>query len=278
MQNRNVPMQTFCNEFDLTKDEAIDDLSLLTYVGPGKFGGELVDIQYDEESIKVIDSQGLDKPLRFNSMEASLILLGVKHLIENSENPVIAKQVETKLIDLIDDKTLTREVYDYTKFLEIMHSAIENKNSVKIDYVNSNLGARSDRIVLPKKISNIEGKDYFDALDQFDGKVKTFRFERLINAEIFNDSIDYSEVYEASLRKRNQVKLIGKPWFRSRILDLAIPFTIDENELVIDMDFYDVNYLLDLILRLGSGVKIEADDEIKNQLRQALQTRIERLS
>ena len=278
MQNRNVPMQTFCNEFDLTKDEAIDDLSLLTYVGPGKFGGELVDIQYDEESIKVIDSQGLDKPLRFNSMEASLILLGVKHLIENSENPVIAKQVETKLIDLIDDKTLTREVYDYTKFLEIMHSAIENKNSVKIDYVNSNLGASSDRIVLPKKISNIEGKDYFDALDQFDGKVKTFRFERLINAEIFNDSIDYSEVYEASLRKRNQVKLIGKPWFRSRILDLAIPFTIDENELVIDMDFYDVNYLLDLILRLGSGVKIEADDEIKNQLRQALQTRIERLS
>ena len=184
MQNRNVPMQTFCNEFDLTKDEAIDDLSLLTYVGPGKFGGELVDIQYDEESIKVIDSQGLDKPLRFNSMEASLILLGVKHLIENSENPVIAKQVETKLIDLIDDKTLTREVYDYTKFLEIMHSAIENKNSVKIDYVNSNLGASSDRIVLPKKISNIEGKDYFDALDQFDGKVKTFRFEN--NTGIFD--------------------------------------------------------------------------------------------
>ena len=93
IQNRNVSMETFCAEFDLTRDEAIKNLSLLTYVGPGKYGGELVDIQYGDDEIRVIDSQGFDRPLRLNNFEVILLLLGLKQLIEASDDAQDLKAV-----------------------------------------------------------------------------------------------------------------------------------------------------------------------------------------
>jgi proteasome accessory factor C len=86
IQNRNASIDSFSDQFDISRDEAIKDLSLLTYVGPGRFGGELVDIQYDDEFVSVIDSQGFDRPLKLNNIEAVLLLLGVKNLGEISND------------------------------------------------------------------------------------------------------------------------------------------------------------------------------------------------
>ena len=91
--NKNVSMKTFCSQFDLNLEQAVEDLALLTFVGPGKYGGELVDIQYDDESIRVINSQGLNRAISFSSSEAMVLMLGVKQIIDNSRDVSIAKIV-----------------------------------------------------------------------------------------------------------------------------------------------------------------------------------------
>ncbi len=182
VQNRNVSMETFCAEFDLTRDEAIKNLSLLTYVGPGKYGGELVDIQYGDDEIRVIDSQGFDRPLRLNNFEVILLLLGLKQLIEVSDDAKDLKAVEKRLLSLITDEESNNDrdahVANNRKLIE---EAIKRGQKVKFDYTNANLGSSKDRTVSPLRIYTEQNIDYLDAVTNDQDYIKSFRLERIQN-------------------------------------------------------------------------------------------------
>ena len=189
-QNRNVSLDTFCKEFSLTREQAIDDLTLLTYVGPGRFGGELVDIQFDEENISVIDSQGFNRSFKLNSFEALLLLLGVKFISEHSNNSSTLKIVENKLVDLIDNNHIAKmRVSNMNINKQVISESISGDNEVLINYINSNFGTSTQRRVKPLTIYSIEGNEYFDALTNENGSRKTFRFDRLVSVEAASDKI-----------------------------------------------------------------------------------------
>lgn len=159
IQNRNTSIDNFCAQFDISREEAIKDLSLLTYVGPGKFGGELVDIQYDDENISVIDSQGFDKPLKLNSIEAVLLLLGVRNLREISNDKQEFLDLDFKLSKLIETDVITeKQQEEYLVKRNRIKNAIQNRNQIVIQYVDSNLHVTSERSISPIEIANYESK------------------------------------------------------------------------------------------------------------------------
>ena len=43
-KNKSVSIEDFCRTFSVSRDQAVNDLTLLTFVGPSQFGGDLVDI------------------------------------------------------------------------------------------------------------------------------------------------------------------------------------------------------------------------------------------
>ena len=136
IQNKNTSIDNFCAQFDISRDEANKDLSLLTYVGPGKFGGELVDIQYDDENISVIDSQGFDRPLKLNNIEAVLLLLGVRNLSEMSKDKQEILDIDIKLSGLIGSD-IANEKYkeEYSKDDAVFVNGLRSyNNSPLFDY------------------------------------------------------------------------------------------------------------------------------------------------
>lgn len=274
VQIRNVSMETFCQEFDLTRVEAIKNLSLLTYVGPGKYGGELVDIQYDDDEIRVIDSQGFDRPLRLNNFEVILLLLGLKHLIEASDDAKDLKAVEQRLLSLLseEDSKNDRDVH-VANNRKLIEEAIRRGQKIKFDYTNANLGSSKDRTVSPLRIYTEQNIDYLDAVANEQDYSKSFRLERIQNIGLLDIPYNMENVKTKQSVKKS-IKIITKAWNYIRIFDLGVNYEIKKDQMILDFDYYDEEFILDTILRLGQDVEIHASNEIKAHLLSLLKKRI----
>ena len=274
IQNKNTSIDTFCTQFNISRDEAIKDLSLLTYVGPGRFGGELVDIQYDDDNISVIDSQGFDRPLKLNNIEAVLLLLGVKNLGEMSKDKHELIDVETKLTKLIESDVANENRHkEYSLKRDLVKEAISNGNQLRIHYVDSSLKLTTERLITPVEITGLDAKEYLTAIDTNSNQRKSFRIDRIVKVvEIpMKSSQTEQPRIEAVVEK---IILRTKSWNASNILDMNIPFSISGDEMIIEMNLLDSDYLLEIILRLDRNIQITCSNETKDRLRKLLDNRI----
>jgi len=274
IQNKNTSIDTFCTQFNISRDEAIKDLSLLTYVGPGRFGGELVDIQYDDDNISVIDSQGFDRPLKLNNIEAVLLLLGVKNLGEMSKDKHELIDVETKLTKLIETDVANENRHkEYSLKRDLVKEAISNGNQLRIHYVDSSLKLTTERLITPVEITGLDAKEYLTAIDTNSNQRKSFRLDRIVKViEIpMKSSQTEQPRIEAVVEK---IILRTKSWNASNILDMNIPFSISGDEMIIEMNLLDSDYLLEIILRLDRNIQITCSNETKDRLIELLDNRI----
>ena len=275
IQNKNTSIDNFCAQFDISRDEANKDLSLLTYVGPGRFGGELVDIQYDDENISVIDSQGFDRPLKLNNIEAVLLLLGVRNLSEMSKYKQEILDIEIKLSGLIESD-ISNEKYkeEYLNKKNMINKAIANRKQLVIQYVDSNLKLTSERLITPLEMKALESKEYLTALDNNSSQKRTFRLDRIIEVDVVSLDASEHEISQNDIYSE-KISLRTKSWNASNFLDLNIPFTISGDDLQIELDLIDPEYLLEIILRLDIRTEIVCSIDMKSNLQKILNDRIE---
>lgn len=274
IQNKNTSIDIFCTQFNISRDEAIKDLSLLTYVGPGRFGGELVDIQYDDDNISVIDSQGFDRPLKLNNIEAVLLLLGVKNLGEMSKDKHELIDVETKLTKLIesDDANENRHK-EYSLKRDLVKEAISKGNQLRIHYVDSSLKLTTERLITPVEITGLDAKEYLTAIDINSNQRKSFRIDRIV--EVVEIPIKSTQTEQPQIEAVvEKIILRTKSWNASNIIDMNIPFSISGDEMIIEMNLLDSDYLLEIILRLDRNIQITCSNETKDRLRKLLDNRI----
>ena len=274
IQNKNTSIDIFCAQFNISRDEAIKDLSLLTYVGPGRFGGELVDIQYDDDNISVIDSQGFDRPLKLNNIEAVLLLLGVKNLGEMSKDKHELIDVETKLTKLIEsDVAYENRQKEYSLKRDLVKEAISNGNQLRIHYVDSSLKLTTERLITPVEITGLDAKEYLTAIDTNSNQRKSFRLDRIVKVIEIPMKSSQTELPQIDV-VAEKIILRTKSWNASNILDMNIPFSISGDEMIIEMNLLDSDYLLEIILRLDRNIQITCSNETKDRLSELLDNRI----
>lgn len=275
IQNKNTSIDNFCAQFDISHDEANKDLSLLTYVGPGRFGGELVDIQYDDENISVIDSQGFDRPLRLNNIEAVLLLLGVRNLSEISKDKQEILDIDIKLSGLIGSD-IADEKYkqEYSNKKNRIKEAIANRKQLVIHYIDSHLKLTSERSITPIEIKTLDTKEYLTALDNNSSQKRTFRLDRIIEVAVVPLDALPQEITQSNIYSE-KISLRTKSWNASNILDLNIPYTRSGDQLHIEMDLIDPEYLLEIILRLDDKTELVCSKKMKSNLLKMLNDRIE---
>ena len=275
IQNRNASIESFSDQFDISRDEAIKDLSLLTYVGPGRFGGELVDIQYDDEFVSVIDSQGFDRPLKFNNIEAVLLLLGVKNLSELSSDISDIKNVETKLSKLIDSDIVSGgNQEEYALKRRAIENAITNQKQIVIQYVDSHLRLSSQRSISPIEITTVESREYLAAIDNHSNLNRSFRLDRIINVEATEANSLITNIAQEDVVSE-KIVLKSRSWNASNIIDLNIPYSTTSDDMIIELDLHDSDYLIEILLRLDATAEIDCSMETRNQLAKTLRHRIE---
>ena len=275
IQNRNASIESFSDQFGISREEAIKDLSLLTYVGPGRFGGELVDIQYDDEFVSVIDSQGFDRPLKLNNIEAVLLLLGVKNLGEISNDISEIKNVEIKLSKLIESDIVSGgNQEEYAVKRRVIDIAISNQKQIVIQYVDSHLRLSSERSISPIDITTVESREYLAAIDNHSNLNRSFRLDRIIKVEAAEaDSLISNNVQENIVSEK--IALKSRSWNASNIVDLNIPYSLTGDEMIIELDLLDSDYLLEILLRLDATAEVDCSKETRNRLKNTLRNRID---
>lgn len=172
-----VTKEEAARHFGLSVPQLESDLELVTVTGPGPYGGELVDICFDDETVTVYDAQGLLEPLQLSADESAMLLLGLRALqqLPDMDAGVIAGLIE-KLGGA--EEPVVVEVRA-NPFAAAIATAITDGHDLRIGYIHSVRDDRTERTVTPIELVTRDGIDYLHAWCHTAEAARTFRLDRM---------------------------------------------------------------------------------------------------
>ena len=200
-----VTMRECARHFGVTEKQLEDDLYLLVVSGDGVLGAdELVDIQFwadeaDDDSdarfdatIKVVRAQALDRPMRLNASEAMSLLVALRMLAQLpgiADTEAIASVV-AKLEGATSPSTsapapgeIAVDVAVAPSVRAVVDEALASGAELRLRYASATSGEITERQVVPYAVVAVDGIAYLDAFCRFAGARRTFRLDRVLEAE-----------------------------------------------------------------------------------------------
>mgnify|MGYP006268358763 CR=1 FL=1 len=171
--------------FGITVSQLESDLSLITFTGPGVYGGELVDIYFDDDTVTVYDSQGLTQPLQLTADEVSALLIGLQALqqLPDVDTALVASVIE-KLSPAASDSDFLNVELQTTAHSPLIAQAIASTVDLNIEYCHSVRDDTTRRRVTPLAVVARDGVDYLSAWCHSAEAMRTFRLERIVTCEL----------------------------------------------------------------------------------------------
>lgn len=171
-----------------------DDLNTLHLSGVGKHGGQMIDLQHDWSSVRIIDSQGLDKPLRLTPTEASALLLLLESL-ETMPGLVDGEAVTSAAAKIravargagIDDARQTPA----DSPAGVIRQALGDQRQLRLTYYSESSDKTTTRTVSPIDTFHRDGHTYLRAWHGDD--LRVFRFDRIRAVELCDDPVQTPE-------------------------------------------------------------------------------------
>ena len=276
-KNKSVSIEEFCTTFAINRDQAIKDLTLLTFVGPSQFGGDLVDIQISDETITVIDNQNHENSIQLTPEELMVLVSSINLLMESDRTNLLLKNLFNKITTLLYEDSKVSEV-NYDDVFDFITKGIKENKLIIIDYINGRNIVKEKVLVKPVSIEEHGNFKYLKAIDLGFNIRKSYRLDRIlkvllsdIKIEDSNELINNDKIMQLNIRV---------PIWKKYILDKYNIESIKENEtsLEFNLPFFDSSYVKTLIYSLGKGIKVKANEDIKKDILTQINEDINRLS
>lgn len=191
--NQGASVTQIAHHFSLSEKEVLDLLQLAVLTGPGQFGGELVDIDFeDADSIYVSDAKGLTRPITFSATQSLQIISGLHYLAQIPgviDNRVLAS-LQMKFMNALGVDQTPIEVFQSQEVANVMKAigqAISENRVMRIEYVAANQGKIAKRLIDPKKIFVDNNVNYVIAWCHAALAVRLFRVDRIKSYELTTD-------------------------------------------------------------------------------------------
>jgi proteasome accessory factor C len=152
-----------------------------------------IDIVYwEDDTITVQDSQGLDRPLRLRGDEAATLILGLRQLAgQDLEHRDAVDSALAKLEAVVDgvpepaaaaagDPVVTSAV----------STALAQHRRLALTYHGAGAEAATERTVDPIRSVTADGQTYLQGYCHSAGDVRTFRLDRVSAARVLNETAD----------------------------------------------------------------------------------------
>jgi proteasome accessory factor C len=181
-------------DLGVSTEQLMTDLNQLWMCGlPGYSPGDLIDLAFSEESIEVIFSAGMDRPLRLTSPEATAMLVALRALQEvpGMVDPEAARSAIAKIESAagsvgqsaMPDDASTGE----SPAAAAVREAVRRHHAVAIDYYSASHDTTSHRVVDPIRIVFVGDQSYLEAWCRSAEGVRLFRFDRIDSAEVLDE-------------------------------------------------------------------------------------------
>lgn len=262
-----VSKATAASHFDLTVAQLEADLELITFTGPGLYGGELVDIYFDDETITVYDSQGLDRPLRLSGDEVSTLLVGLRALqqLPDIDAGAIAGCID-KLSSTGERAGDVAVTVRTPNAAAVVADAIRDNRDLQIEYLHPLRDDATQRTITPLRLVSANGADYVEAWCHAAEAHRTFRLDRILSCALAGarTAVPTTSI-TPPMRARARVSV--QPWAAHVLEGVPATARFSEGAIDADVEYSDDRWLVQWAIAAGSGVVVTEPDDVQDRAR-----------
>lgn len=178
-------------ELGVTVAQLQADLNQLWVCGlPGYGPGDLIDLSFEEETVEVTFSAGIDRPLRLTSTEATALLIALRALVElpGTADPSSVQGAIAKIESAagVAARGLLTQAGERpgpeSPAVLAVRSALRRGRALDITYFSASRDAVTSRVVDPIRIVLVDNHSYLQAWCRHAEGVRLFRFDRIDEA------------------------------------------------------------------------------------------------
>ena len=262
--NNGASLSEVAKHFEISEKHALELIGQLVVTGPSQAGGGLVDIDFeDSDSIFVSDAKALDRPVKLSEFEASSLLGGL-HYLEQFPNLVdseivagLIRKIQQALPN-VDSPINVVTAPISSSINQVVAEAIASKLSIEIKYAGVTKDDLSVRVIDPVKTYSQDDFVYLKSWCRKSQAWRSFRMDRILEAQLGNEAIDIPDHDEPIEAKREYLAAIE--------LDKAYYGQLDQVDIVsfkeymwhaveVELRVYSRDWLVSMILASGGRVK-----------------------
>lgn len=293
--NPRVTRAEAAEDLGVSLEQLDADLKQLWVCGlPGGFGGDLIDFDFSGDTVEVIFSAGVDKPLRLTSPEATVVLMALRALadIPGAVDPEAARSAIAKIETAAgiaargSGAAVDEPAAAESQATAAVRSAVRDNCAVAIDYYAASHDALSSRVVDPIRIVVIGDHSYLEAWSREAEGVRLFRFDRIVDAQVLDEP---AAPPEAALAAPPDTSLFdADPTLPSATLELApsaawmfeyypmrLLRELPDGYCEAAMTYASDDWMTRLVLGLGPAVRVLAPEALAQRVRDAAAAALE---
>lgn len=295
-----VPVRELADDFGVSTAQVRADLTLLWMCGlPGYGPGDLIDIAFDADTVRVNFAAGMDRPVRLAGHEALALSVALRVLGDTpgiGDRGAIASALD-KLAAAAGVEAAEVPVRDTVAEgdVERYASLVESGNAARITYYSASRDTTSERVIDPVEVIAADGHAYLRAWCRTANEVRQFRLDRIDACT----ALDEPAMPPATAAKRAGRSLTGTSGeapteFLERELPLielrlspggqAITDSHPCEEVIAEANGYrrvkmrarDLEWARRFVLGLGGEAQVIAPPELREDVRSAARAALDR--
>ncbi|KQS65785.1 YafY family protein [Modestobacter sp. Leaf380] len=191
-----VLMADAARDFGVTEAQLRKDLELLWLCGlPGHGPGDLIDLSFEGDRVRVTDTAGLARPLRLATDEAVALIVALRTLLE------LPGLAETEAVSraLVKVSAAAGEPADLAgavsvsidaraQALAVVRQGLEARRALHLHYYVPSRDQRTERTVDPMRLLLVDGHWYLEAWCRRAEGVRLFRLDRVDDVAVLDEA------------------------------------------------------------------------------------------
>ena len=273
--------------FGITEERLRKDLNLLWVCGlPGHGPGDLIDVEFEGDTITLLEPAGVTRPLRLTVDEALALVVALRTLAETpglSERDAVDRALAK--VELAAGAAagpahrVTISVEGEQRVLPIVRTALDQHRRLHLSYHVPGRDETTERDVDPMRLLLVEGRTYLEAWCRRAEGVRLFRLDRVREVAV----LDLPAEPPPQARQRDVSQGLFRPGPDDLLITLALrpaaAWVADyhpcesvveapDGSLVVRLRARDTGWVRRLALRLGEQARVLAPEDLADQVRE----------
>ena len=281
-----VRLADVATTFGVTEDRLRKDLNLLWICGlPGHGPGDLIDVEFEGETVTMLEPAGVTRPLRLTVDEALALVVALRALAQTpglSEHDAVARtlvKVERAAGAAAGPAGRVEvSVEGEQRVLPVVQAALDQRRRLHLTYHVPARDETTERDVDPMRLLIQDGYTYLEAWCRLAEGVRTFRLDRVEDVQ----PLDLPAEPPPGAEQRDISQGLFRPGPDDLLVTLALrpaaAWVADyhpcesvveapDGSLVVRLRARDTSWVRRLALRLGEQGRVLAPEELAEQVR-----------
>ena len=190
-----VPLAEAARDFGVPERQLRRDLELLWMCGlPGYGPGDLIDLAFDGDRVRVTFTAGMVRPLRLTTDEAVALVVALRTLLELpglAEREAVSRalaKVSAAAGEAGERVTpVALSVDAREQALDVVREGLERRRALHLHYYVATRDERTERTVDPMRLLFVDGHWYLEAWCRRAEGVRLFRLDRVDDVRVLDE-------------------------------------------------------------------------------------------